>query len=55
MVFISIPPEIDEAQYTGFQVEDNHYRRVFGPPKPRSGPRKKRDEEIIAPNILSIG
>jgi hypothetical protein len=55
MVFISIPPKIAEAQYTGFQVGDNHYRRVFGPPKPRCRPIKKRGAEIIGAKVLPIG
>jgi hypothetical protein len=55
MVFISSPPKIAETQYTGFQMEDNHYKRVFGPPKPRSGPLKKRDAEIIGAKVLPIG
>ena len=55
MVFISRPPKIAEAQYTVFQVEDNHYKRVFGLPKPRSGPLKKRGAEIIGAKVLPIG
>jgi hypothetical protein len=55
MVFITIPPKIAGAEYTGFQVEDNHYIRVFGQPKPRSGPLKKRGAEIIGAKVLPIG
>jgi hypothetical protein len=55
MVFISIPLKIAEAQYTGFQVGDNHYRRVFRPPNPRGEPLKKSGTEIIGAKILPIG